>query len=414
MTRSIAWALVMLLAGTMPARAAVTPRDEYFRHQWGMTAIGAPLAWTVTQGNAAIVAVIDTGVDADHPDLPRVLDGIDLVDGDGDAADENGHGTLIAGVIAATTDRVGVAGVAPGARILPVRVLGEDGTGDAADVATGIDRAMARGANVINLSLAEQATPPGEEGGLLRAPEVDLAIRRAASRGATVVVAAGNDHDHGGSEPTAYDASVPGVLVVGASTRSGARAAYSRYGRGLDLLAPGGGSPTDPSDEACDERTGIVSTWWDPSRRASGYGAACGTSMSVGFVAGVAALLHATGMRNTAITRRILATATDVAPAGRDAKTGAGIIDAARALGAIATVRRPRATASVAAVPVPTEVEPVRPLIVSRRPPTTSRTVEIALALILLALVGGAHGARAVSSRGTSSATGPPGRGRRS
>lgn len=423
--------VVVVLASTFPADAAITPKDEFYAYQWGMTQSNAALAWDVTQGNASIIAVIDTGVDAEHPDLPRVLEGVDLIDDDGDAADENGHGTLIAGIIAAATNEVGVAGVAPTSRILPIRVLGPDGTGDASDVARGIDIAVDRGADVINLSLAEVEGSAGLVGGLMRAPEVDGAVRRAASSGVTVIVAAGNDHDDGGEPPTAYDATVDGVLVVGASTKSRERAAFSRYGRGLDLLAPGGGDPTDPSDEGCDERTGIVSTWWDPARKTGAYGAACGTSMAVAFVSGAAALLHATGMRNRDVTRRIVATAKDLGPRGRDDETGAGLLDIAAALGVSASRPRPTVTPRATVAPprkVPTPgvgaaaPEPTRgvrskaPIAGSDPlpPRTSSRTRETALALWLLVGVSVAHAWRAsrASPVGTPAATRWRGRGR--
>lgn len=416
---ALAFAAAAVFAA-LPVRAVVAPADEYYPYQWGMTQINAVRAWEATQGNSAVVAVIDTGVAPDHPDLPRVLDGFDLIDDDGDASDENGHGTLIAGIISAATNRIGVAGVAPNARILPIRVLGADGTGDASDVARGIDVAIDEGAHVINLSLAEVEGTGGLIGGLMRAPEVDNAIRRAASAGITVIVASGNDHEDGGSSPTAYDATVKGVLVVGATTRASKRAAYSNYGKGLDLLAPGGGEATDPSDAGCDEKSGIVSTWWDPAHSSSVYGAACGTSMSVAFVSGVAALLHSTGLENVEITDRIVSTAKDLGAPGRDDQTGVGVIDAAAALGvrvgrptpaatkrgSVTSPRSPTPTLSAAA-PRPTGVSTVPPLAIKVRTETSSRSREIALSLLMMVAVSLGHAARAasLSRSGTGSAT---------
>ncbi len=324
------------LAGCLllPTPAAAGPSDPFRPLQWGLDRIEADRARAVSTGAGVVVAVIDTGVDATHPDLAgRVRRGRDFVDDDDTASDENGHGTLIAGIIAATVDNgEGIAGVAPRVDILPVRVLDEDGTGVSTDVADGIAWAVEHGADVINLSLAQDGSG-GLLGNLLADPSVDRAIEDAADAGRTVVIAAGNSA-RGGEDRTAYDATVPGAVVVGATTKKDKRAAYSHFGEGLDLVAPGGGSASDPSDGACTEDNGVISTWWNPRSKQSSYGAGCGTSMSVAFVSGVAAMLHARGSSNAAIVQRILATADDVGPPGRDQFTGAGRLNAARALGA--------------------------------------------------------------------------------
>lgn len=333
-------ALFVLSLGAPPARAAAGD-DPYASLQWGYRTVRADVAARASDGGDVVVAVVDTGVDATHPDLRgAVLAGVDLVDRDDDASDRNGHGTLVAGIIAAASGNgVGVAGVAPGARILPVRVLDEDGRGSSRDVAEGIRWAIERGAAVINLALAHETDRRVPN--LLDDPSVDRAIREAAEAGATVVIAAGNDPD-GGRDETAYDADVPGVLVVGASTRDDRRAAYSNHGPGLDLVAPGGGSATDPSDAACGQRSGIVSTWWNPRTERAGYGAGCGTSMAVAFVSATAALLHARGATNVGASSRIVATARDVGAPGADIETGAGRLDVARALGVRARATPPR------------------------------------------------------------------------
>lgn len=322
----------------VPFAASASPDDPYYPAQWGLHAIEAERAWTESEGQGAIVAVVDSGVDRDHPDLAgRVLTGRDFVDDDGDPRDENGHGTMVAGIVAASTaNGVGVASVAPRASILPVRVLNADGTGHSEDVADGIEWAVAHGADVINLSLAQEG---GEDGvgllpeDLLRHPAVGRAIEDAARDGATVVVAAGND-TAGGTDETAYDATDPGVVVVGSSTADDRRAAYSNYGKGLDLLAPGGGSATNPGDDACTEENSVISTWWNPATGTSQYGGGCGTSMAVSFVSGVAALLHERGLSNDEIVERILEKADDLGSEGRDDRTGHGRLNAASALGA--------------------------------------------------------------------------------
>ena len=159
-------------------------------------------------------------------------------------------------------------------------------------VAEGITWAVQHGATVVNLSLAQESGANNTP--LLRSPAVDAAIKAAARSGAVVVVAAGNSST-GGSTQTAYDATTPGVIVVGSSARNNRPAAYSDHGAGLDILAPGGGSSTDPTANGCTQDQSIVSTWWNPNTKRSSYGGGCGTSMSVAFVSGAAALLRAHG-----------------------------------------------------------------------------------------------------------------------
>jgi subtilisin family serine protease len=328
-----ALASFLVVFSILPAPVGAEESDPYLPLQWGLRAIEADAARAVSSGEGIVVAVIDTGVDAAHPDLRgRILNGKDFVDDDDDARDRNGHGTLVAGIVAAATGNgVGVASVAPGVDVLPVRVLDEDGTGSSDDVADGIRWAADRGADIINLSLAQEADSVLRN--LLSDPAVDEAIVDAAARGLLVVVAAGNDPD-GGHDRTAYDATQPGVLVVGATIEGDRPAAYSNFGEGLDLVAPGGGSATDPTDGACSRSNGVVSTWWNPETGRSAYGAGCGTSMSVGFVSGVGAMLMSSGMDNLEAAKRILATAADLGPAGPDDRTGVGRLDARRALDA--------------------------------------------------------------------------------
>ena len=150
---------VVLLCLLVPAVAAAADNDPYYPLQWGLLRIGGPTAWAVSRGAGQIVAVIDTGVDSAHPDLQgQLVPGYDFVDNDAQPFDENGHGTLIAGIIAALTgNSVGVASVAPRAKIMPVRVLGSDGSGSSTAVSAGITWAVQHGATVVNLSLAQES-----------------------------------------------------------------------------------------------------------------------------------------------------------------------------------------------------------------------------------------------------------------
>jgi serine protease len=332
--------LAALAVALAPAGAGAAPNDPGWPQQWHLRRIGVERAWTVTRGSGAVVAVVDTGVDATHPDLRgRLVDGYNAIDG-GSWQDDNGHGTFMAGIIAAVTGNgLGVASVAPLARIMPIKALGADGSGNVDDVVRGIRWAVDHGADVINLSLAEESLGGGGGtiGNLLADRRLRAAISDAARRGALVVVAAGNDFEAGGHPQTAYDATDPGVLVVGASTSDDRRAAYSNYGSGLDLLAPGGGSATDPSaGDACQKNDPVVSTWWNPKTRQSAYGKGCGTSMAVAHVSGAGALLVALGLSNRQAAERILATARDLGPPGVDPETGHGRLDAAAVVAASA------------------------------------------------------------------------------
>jgi subtilisin family serine protease len=334
---------LVLTAGTAYAAA---PNDPGWSQQWHLRTIHADKAWTKSKGAGIIVAVVDTGVDLSHPDLQgRIFGGIDLVDPGTAPDDEQGHGTFMAGLIAADTGNAdGVASVAPLAKIMPVRVLNEKGTGDPSVVADGIDWAVAHGADVINLSLAQEATDGSGSENLYAGSAMDKAIKRAAASGAVVVAAAGNGFDVGGAPATSYVATVSGVIVVGASTKSDRRAAYSNYGPGLDVLAPGGGSSSNPSKDpdVCQSNSPIVSTWWNKSTGSAAYGTGCGTSMGAAHVSGIAALLRARGYSNGSAVRRIEATSIDLYTAGRDNQSGYGRVDSAAAVGAISSAPAPK------------------------------------------------------------------------
>ncbi|HET8672291.1 MAG TPA: S8 family peptidase [Thermoleophilaceae bacterium] len=268
----------------------------------------------MSTGAGAIVAVVDTGIDASHPDLQgRIGPGFDFVDGDSTPQDGNGHGTHVAGIIAADANNgVGVDSVAPGAEIMPVRVLDSSGSGSVADVAKGIDWAVDHGADVINLSLG--GTVPTS--GLGIQDDISSAVQRAVSRGVVVVAAAGND-----GLPFCENNSEQGkVLCVGAVDKRGNRSFFSSFGAGLSLVAPGGsGMPGTDED--------ILSTWNN-----GGYQELAGTSQATPHVAGVAALLVSLGVRGQAAVQRILATATDLGAPGPDPVYGAGLVNAQAAV----------------------------------------------------------------------------------
>lgn len=319
-------AALILLAVT--AVAALAADDPYRPQQWGLERIGAPEAWATATGQGVVIAIVDTGVDLEHPDLVdrflrhedgRVV-GRDFVDGDDDPQDEEGHGTMVAGIAAATADNgEGVAGVAPGAWLLPVRVLDGDGSGRYSDLDAGIRWAVDAGADVINLSL-ERAEEPDAVGRTLGALSTPVsAVQYAWDRGVVVVAAAGNS----GGDTTDYPDDSP-VLLVGASDRDDRRAGFSDAGRRDAVLAPG----VEVVSTWCDARDGAC----DPARR---YGVASGTSFAAPSVAGAIALLRARGLDHEQAVARLRATARDLGTAGADDDTGVGRLDVAAAVVAV-------------------------------------------------------------------------------
>jgi subtilisin family serine protease len=329
-------AILCAIAQAGPVFAA--SNDPLRSHQWGLDMIHADEAHAVTTGAGAVVAVVDTGVDASHPDLQgRIGPGFDFVDGDSTPQDGNGHGTHVSGIIAADANNgVGVDSVAPGAEIMPVRVLDSSGSGSDSDVAKGIDWAVNHGANVINLSLG--GTVPTS--GLGVQDDISSAVQRAVSRGVVVVAAAGND----GLPFCENDSEQGKVLCVGAVDRRGSRTFYSSFGAGLSLVAPGGSAMPGTDED-------ILSTW-----PGGGYQELAGTSQATPHVSGVAALLVSLGVRGQAAVQRILATATDLGAPGPDPVYGAGVVNARAAVAGLTPppgsqgvggVRRPSATARI-------------------------------------------------------------------
>jgi subtilisin family serine protease len=308
--RPVVIAVVITLAAPMSAEAAADPRRG---EQWNLDMIGSDAAHATAKGAGAVIAVVDSGVQRTHPDLAgRLLPGTDIVDG-GPPDDGDGHGTHVSGIAAAATGNgTGIASVAPSAKILPVRVLDDSGAGTSEDVAAGIDYARRNGADVINLSLGSEIPVIGAAGG----DEIDAAIRRALAAGIVVVAAAGNNGVPVCEQPAADD----GLLCVGAVDKRRQRSFFSSFGEGLGVVAPGGSAlPMSGED--------ILSTV-PPST----YGEMAGTSQASPHVAGVAALLVSQGTRGRAAVRRIIATATDLGPAGDDPEYGHGLVNASAAV----------------------------------------------------------------------------------
>jgi thermitase len=285
------------------------PDDPYFSRQWGMTIIGAPQAWDVTTGSPSInIAILDTGVDQDHPDLAdKIVSNVNLTSSP-TADDIRGHGTHVAGIAAATTNNgVGVAGLGYTSTIMNVKVLGDGGAGTYSALVSGIIWAADNGAEIINMSL----------GGSSYSTTLENAVNYAWSKGVVVVAAAGN----AGSSTPCYPAAHPNCIAVAATDGWDALASFSNYGNWVDVAAPG---------------VGIYATLKD-----SGYGYKSGTSMASPHVAGLAGLVFTTvsdtngdGRLNDEVRSRIEATCDDIGETG----IGHGRINAAQAVGEDAPV----------------------------------------------------------------------------
>lgn len=307
-------AVAALLAAAAVSLAASDPERP---KQWGLDMIGADKAHATSTGKGAIVAVVDTGVMTTHKDLDgRLLPGYDFVNDDADPSDDNGHGTHVSGIVAADTGNgVGVASVAPDAKVLPVKALDSQGSGDAATIGKAIDFAVAHHADVINLSLSDTIPLRAVIGGR---DEMDDAIDRALDKGVIVVAAAGNS-----SLPVCANPNGGGrLLCVGAVDRNRNKTVYSDYGDGLAITAPGGAGTVNAEDD-------ILSTWNDGA-----YQYLAGTSQATPHVAGVAALLVSLGVHGQDAVKLMLKTASDAGPPGPDSDYGAGIVDAAAAVAA--------------------------------------------------------------------------------
>ncbi len=312
------------------ARTYFVPDDPYWTNQSYLSNIQAPQAWDVTTGASdVVIAVVDTGIDSIHPDLSAKVwnnpgetgfdadgkdkrrngvddDGNGYVDdwmgwntvaGTGNVYDDNGHGTHVSGVAAADTNNgQGIAGVAWGAQILPVKALDRTGFGTYAQVAEGIVYAADQGAEIINMSF----------GSSYPSTALKAAVDYARARGATIVAAAGNS----GTSATNYPAAYPDVISVGATDADDQLAPFSTFGDTMDLVAPG---------------VDIYSTY--PGGR---YAPAYGTSLAAAHVSGVAALLASLPQFDTPSRVRdaLFSTALDLGDPGRDSNYGFGLVQA--------------------------------------------------------------------------------------
>ncbi len=336
MRRTLAAALLSAMAGAavlapVPAAASSDPR---FAEQWNLAQVGAPAAWAVTTGAGVRIGVVDSGVDLGHEDLAgKVVASANCIGSGGDTArcggsaqDDNGHGTHVAGIAAATRDNGrGGAGVAPDAALVVAKVLAADGSGTDGDVTAGIKWVVDHGARVVNLSLGDPFLVTTLFGSSLRE-----GIEYAWSRGAVPVLAAGNTNLLGLGIGSSNYGPIP-ALVVGATDRTDRVTAFSsplgtaRWA----LLAPGGAGNGRDADE-------VLSTFWRKDRP-NAYTGLSGTSMAAPHVSGAVALLLARGLSPQAAVDRLLATTATRVQCGAGSPTCRGRLDVGRAVTGVPT-----------------------------------------------------------------------------
>lgn len=286
--------------GVVQADAVVN--DPLFHEQWGTLRINAAESWNMTMGSPVVVAVIDSGVEAAHPDLQgQLVPGWDFVNDDDDPADDGGHGTAMTGIIVAAADNgIGIAGVAPQAAVMPIKVLDQTGFGFFSNVAAGIVYAVDHGATVINLSLSAGSA----------SPTLQTAVDYARAHDVVVVASAGNSAV---TQPT-YPAAIPGVVGVMATDSDDDRAWFSNYGPWVTLAAPG---------------LNIHTTLYGGD-----YTSVLGTSPAAALASAAFALLRAANPTMTAADAiaAMTANADDIGPAGFDSEFGYGLVDIHAAL----------------------------------------------------------------------------------
>jgi thermitase len=320
---------VLLILAIFLLAAPSAPNDPNFDEQWALRKVGALCAWDRTTGSTeVIVAIVDSGVDPTHPDLVDRLrtDGYDFVDDDSDPRDENGHGTHVAGIVAAVlNNNEGVAGLAPNVTILPVRVMDVRGRGSDRAIARGIRFSADKGAKVINLSLGATLTLNADEPSAL----VNDAIIYAQQQGALVVVAAGNDAV---PLPNAIAVDNPDVLVVAATDERDRKAPFSNSGPWVAVSAPGVHIlSTMPTYEVF-----LTSDRLPPDERfRRNYDYMSGTSQATPYVAALAALLFSANPEWSAaqVAEVIRSNATNIRDLNPRFDLGTGRIDACKSFG---------------------------------------------------------------------------------
>ncbi len=288
---------------------AVAVNDLLSSEQYSLDRMRVRDAWSLTKGGSRLIAVLDTGVQFNHPDLVGRISsgGYDFVNNDSSPSEDNGHGTWVSGIIAANPNNGrGSAGISWTDKILPVKVMDAQGYGYSSDIALGIDYAVSKGAKVINMSI----------GGFEYSLAVKAAVDRAWAAGSVLVAAAGNYRTDQPSYPASYDH----VVSVSATQADDEFTNWSNYGKAVDVAAPGA-AVTTTNCNACNG-------WGD-------YTAISGTSFASPNTAGVIALIMAKypAYTNAQVVGRLLSTTDDLGFPGWDDRYGHGRVNAYRAVG---------------------------------------------------------------------------------
>ena len=317
------------LAAGGTAGAAPAGDDRELRSQWALTQVGAPEAWARTTGTGVRIGIVDTGVDLAHEDLAgKVKAATTCIGTAGDPArcagrgqDDDGHGTHVAGIVAAVRGNgVGIAGIAPDADLVAAKVVTASGAATVADVVAGIKWVVDHGARVVNLSLDS----PAMSFAGIRADAIEEGLDYAWTRGAVPVLSAGSPRRLGTGLGSRSDRDLNAV-VAGATGADGRMVASSppTGDARLAVLAPGGSGGTDPA-------TAVLSTFWEAGRH-DAYEARGGTSASAAYVSGALALLLAEGYNGLGAVERLLSSADGTVPCGEGSPDCYGRIDVAAA-----------------------------------------------------------------------------------
>lgn len=278
----------------------LTPNDPYFGNAWHLPKIAAPAAWDIAGGQGVTIAILDTGVDATHPDLAaKMVSGWNMYDNNSDTRDVHGHGTAVAGTAAAAgNNAIGVAAVAPNAKIMPMRIANPSGYAYYSTIAQALNWAADNGANVANISFL----------GVAGSASIQSAAQYFRNKGGLTVVSAGNNGVDEGIAPN------DDIIAVAATDANDAKTSWSSFGSFVDVSAPGAGIWT--------------------TMNGGGYGAWSGTSFASPVVAGVAALMKSANPLLTPgeIESLLFASATDLGNPGKDSWYGSGRVNAGAAV----------------------------------------------------------------------------------
>ena len=303
-------------------KPAFVPNDPYLGSEWHLATIGATAAWDRSQGTGVVIAVLDTGVDATHPDLAaRIVPGWNVYDNNSNTADVTGHGTAVAGTAAASMNNsAGVAGVAGAARIMPMRICDLSGNATGSSIAQALTYAADHGARVANISF----------GGVPGNSTVQTAAQYMKNKGGLVVVAAGNNGVNENITPSTT------MISVSAVEQTDVKTTWSSYGSFVTVAAPG-------------------NTIWTTTR-GGGYGQWWGTSFASPVAAGTLALMMAArpDLPNTTIESLLASTAVDLGAAGRDIYYGYGRVNASAAVNAAVAATASDTQAPSVAITSPT------------------------------------------------------------